>query len=164
MERLFSVALVLVGGVLGALGSNLWWGKMRPLGASLDAQSMRIDALSQRIERLQENQRLALASCTLSALAAPPTVAASASAKPPAPTGAAVARDEFDPKREEALAHGHQLLERAIRSGSWTGEDSLTLRQLSAQLDAERQMELLSTVARALNDGQLKWIGEGSPF
>jgi hypothetical protein len=81
----------------------------------------------------------------------------------PAPSGSAAATDappEPDPastpESQEALSRGRELLDDAISSHRWTSTEVAELRQLLADMSGPHRLEIMRSLAAALNRGDFK--------
>ncbi|HWA71991.1 MAG TPA: hypothetical protein VG937_06655 [Polyangiaceae bacterium] len=150
----------LVGAAVGLTAGYALWGS-GDAHRALDRQVARLEAVGQQFSRLDQERRLAVASCAQSSLSpnrtanvAPPsgTVQQLAGGAPSGSNGAST------------IVRAHRLIEEALRAHRWTTEDSSSLRQLIAGLNVEQQLDVVTSVARAINAGQLEWNGRGPPF
>lgn len=150
----------LVGAAIGFGAGYALWGP-RSAQFALDRQVARLEAVSQQLSRLPVEQQLAATSrASHSALPAPSAEDTGAPASAQHPTEAAIS----DSKSALAIARSRRMIEEALRAHRWTAEDSSSLRRLIAELNVQQQLAVVTSVARAINAGQLEWNGRGPPF
>jgi hypothetical protein len=86
--------------------------------------------------------------------------AASASAAAPAPP----AVPAVDRETQAAVARAHDILDRALATGSWTENDRTALRSTMTRLPKDDAEEIHRILFPALNDGRLKSAFKGTPL
>lgn len=63
-----------------------------------------------------------------------------------------------------ALEKGHELISQAISKGTWGDEEARAFRNATLQLDKDGQVELLSELVPAINEGRIKVKTTRPPF
>jgi len=117
-------------------------GNCEPRGAPAANAAVDMDALTAVVRRAVAEQFEA------SGRKEPPTEAPDAHGRPPsklAPTPEAVA----------ALAHGRTVVDTARAQGRWTDDDAEALRSVLPQLDDASRDEVLQSLTKAVNLGEL---------
>ena len=91
---------------------------------------------------------------------APPAPSLSGASAPSGSVAAVDAPPEPDPastpESQEALARGRKLLDDAISSHRWTSTELAELRQLMADMSGPHRLEIMRSLAAALNRGDFK--------
>jgi hypothetical protein len=119
-----------------------------------------LDAIEKRLDSLNAALRQLPVSCPSAGESIDPkTRAQAAQAEPAGP--AAEARKEVDQK---VIAQARSIVNRGLASGRWTAVDRSELRPLLRSLPEETRNELMSSIARALNNDQLKLDEPGPPI
>jgi hypothetical protein len=168
-QRIATSAIVALAVVAGASGGYALRASKDPGESMSKSEQRHFDVLVRRIDRLAERQEAVLSSCAGAAEVTHVSAPVSNEALPPSqlaqekPVGPDQ-RPEPDPAVEDALAMGHKLLDHALSIGSWTEDDVIELRHSTAPLNAQQQQELFMKLAKAINEGRIKYLGAGSPM